>query len=75
MGVAEGWQFDHMDVSIEFLYAHLKDETFVRIPERVTRVDGRVWKILKCLYGFEAVPSDVELDYSQNFGGERICTF
>ena len=56
MGVAEGWKFDQMDVSTAFLYAELEEETYVEIPEGISGVAGKVWKLLKCLYGLKQSP-------------------
>ena len=56
MGVAEGWNFDQMDVSTAFLYAELEEETFVEIPEGVSGVEGMVWRLLKFLYGLKQSP-------------------
>ena len=55
-GVAEGWNFDQMDVSTAFLYADLEEETFVEVPEGVSGVEGMVWRLLKCLYGLKQSP-------------------
>ena len=55
-GVAEGWNFDQMDVSTTFLYADLEEETFVEVPEGVSGVEGMVWRLLKCLYGLKQSP-------------------
>ena len=52
-GVAEGWNFDQMDVSTAFLYADLEEETFVEVPEGVSGVEGIVWRLLKFLYGLK----------------------
>ena len=38
MGVAEDWNFDHMDVSANFLYADLEEETYVEVPDGISRV-------------------------------------
>ena len=56
MGVAEGWNFDQMDVSTAFLYAELEEETYVEVPEGISGVEGMVWKLLKCLYGLKQSP-------------------
>ena len=40
MGVAEGWNFDQMDVSTAFLYADLEEETYVEVPYGISRLEG-----------------------------------
>ena len=55
-GVAEGWNFDQMDLSTTFLYADLEEEKFVEVPDGVSGVEGIVWRHLKCLYGVKQSP-------------------
>ena len=56
MGVAEGWNFDQMDMLTAFLYADLEEETYVEVPDGISGVEGMVWRLLKCLYGLKQSP-------------------
>ena len=56
MGVAGGWNFDQMDVSTTFLYADLEEETHVEVLDGISRVEGMVWRLVKCLYGLKQSP-------------------
>ena len=47
-----------MDVTTAFLYAPLEEEVYMEQPEGtvVEGNEGKVWRLLKCLYGLNQAP-------------------
>jgi hypothetical protein len=51
------WQPRQLDVKTAFLYGHLKEEIYMRLPER-RKIDGKVCKLKRCLYGLKQSPRE-----------------
>jgi hypothetical protein len=49
------WRPRQLDVKTAFLYGHLKDEIYMRLPLG-SRIDGKVCKLKRCLYGLKQSP-------------------
>ena len=51
------WRPRQLDVKTAFLYGLLKEEIYMRLPEQL-RVDGKVCKLQRCLYGLKQSPRE-----------------
>ena len=46
-----------LDVNLAFLYGNMPDELYMRPPAGIKLPDGKVWRILKSLYGTRQAPA------------------
>jgi hypothetical protein len=51
------WTPRQLDVKTAFLYGHLKEEIYMRLPLG-SRIDGKVCKLKRCLYGLKQSPRE-----------------
>jgi hypothetical protein len=51
------WRPRQLDVKTAFLYGHLKEEIYMRLPLG-SRIDGKVCKLKRCLYGLKQSPRE-----------------
>ena len=59
LGASKGLEMHQMDVTTAFLYAPLEEEVYMERPEgTVEEGDGRVMRLLKCLYGLKQSPRE-----------------
>ena len=58
LGASKGMQMHQMDVTTAFLYAPLDEEVYMEQPEGtvVSGEEGKVMRLLKCLYGLKQSP-------------------
>lgn len=49
------WEIKQFDIKTEFLYGYLKEEVFIKQPERFSNNSNLVCKLRKSLYGLKQV--------------------
>ena len=74
---SEGMQTEQMDVTTAFLYAALKEEVYLEIPEGVFEegMTGKVLRLFKALYGLKQSPRmwNLHIDKAlSEFGLQRL---
>ena len=58
LGTSRGMEMHEMDVTTAFLYAPLEEEVYMEQPEGTVKEgdEGKVMRLLKCLYGLKQSP-------------------
>ena len=58
MGTSKNMEMHQVDVTTTFLYAPLEEEVYMQQPEGTMQLgdEGKMMRLLKCLYGLEQAP-------------------
>jgi hypothetical protein len=57
ISASRNWRPRQLHVKTAFLYGHLKEEIYMRLPER-RKIDGKVCNLKRCLYGLKQSPRE-----------------
>ena len=57
LAASKNWKPQQLDIKSAFLYGELKEENYMHLPEG-SRIDGKVCKLKKCIYGLKQSPRE-----------------